>query len=584
MSLSWLPKKQIDRRINALAVAAILVVGSYVRFVNLNWDQEHYLHPDERLYINASDIRFPKTVQELLSPESSLNPHMFYYGSLPLYLYVSLFRLFKPVMENSFSLLVFSRFVSALMSSITLIVFYFLAKKILSTKAALIAMAMLAFSVGSIQYSHFNTTESILGFFIVLLTLVCVTYLEFPLDDRYPRNTVLFSIWAGVIFGAAIATKITGVSFGIVPAVSFGLMFVRIARSKDKKQIWTYQQAWMKGLVIFLLTTAVVGVLGSPYNVIDYPSFHKEQEYMQGVILGTHKPPFTIIYEGTVPYAYQLLNVFPWIFTPLAEVVSIIGIGILVRRIIKNPEKNASVLIVLLWPLVYFGVTGSWYAKFSRYMVILLPFLCLYVGVVSEWLIRRRLRWGLSVVMIVGVIFLQASYAFGYIKAVYQRTNSRIEASEWIYRNLERGAIIATEHWDDGLPLPRTGFRREQFSYIELTVYDPDTEDKINTLVHNIHRADYVIFSSRRVFYSIVKNPDIYPFTSKFYEKLFIGTLGFELVHTEFRYPQLWGLTINDDRADESFQSYDHPPVYVFKNVKRYGEQQLKQHVMNDSG
>src|SRR5262249_54345316 len=82
--------------------------------------------------------------------------------------------------------------------------------------------------------------------------------------------------------------------------------------------------------------------------------------------------------------------------------------------------------------------------------------------------------------------------------------------------------------------------------------------------------ADYIVLSSNRLYLSIPRLPRRYPLTTKYYEWLFDGKLGFDLDQTFASYPSLLGITINDDSSDEAFTVYDHPKVLIFKKTDRY--------------
>ena len=105
-----------------------------------------------------------------------------------------------------------------------------------------------------------------------------------------------------------------------------------------------------------------------------------------------------------------------------------------------------------------------------------------------------------------------------------------------------------------------------------MTVYDQDTKAKIVTLSETVAKSDYIVLSSRRVYISIFNNAQTYPYTSKFYKKLFSGDIGYSRIKDFTNYP--YG--ISDDSADESFQSYDHPPVIIFENNARMSPQQIQ--------
>jgi len=75
--------------------AVVLIVGAIFRFYNLNWDDGHQLHPDEReIYMVVSGasgnppLSLPTSWSNFIavsdpSGGSPLNPHFFSYGSLP---------------------------------------------------------------------------------------------------------------------------------------------------------------------------------------------------------------------------------------------------------------------------------------------------------------------------------------------------------------------------------------------------------------------------------------------------------------------------------------------------------------------
>lgn len=144
--------------------------------------------------------------------------------------------------------------------------------------------------------------------------------------------------------------------------------------------------------------------------------------------------------------------------------------------------------------------------------------------------------------------------------------------------NIPPGSTIATEHWDDRLPLSGG----ERFEYVELPLYEqPDDQNKWRLINANFNQADYIVLASNRLFTPLPKlancsrTPErCYPLTTEYYEQLFAGKLGFTKVADFTSRPTLpdWlgGLEIVDDNADESFTVYDHPHVIIFKRNKEW--------------
>lgn len=539
-------KLHISKRLNKEIFLMILLisVGFFLRTYNLNWDQGQHLHPDERLYINASNLSLPNNIQEFFSETSPLNPNMFYYGSFPLYVYAGLNALFP-----STDILIISRFVSAILSTFTIILLYKIGYKLFSKQIGLITAFVFTFSPGIIQHAHFNTTESMLIFLVSLITLLSITSVR-------NKNYFLY-IPIGILCGVAVATKITGLSFTFIPFLALIILWTH-----TKKTLKTFYSLCILGIL-----TITSGITFAPYQIIDYSQFIQEQIYMQGVIQGIDKPPFTIIYEHTLPYVYPIIQVLPFSYGFIAFPISIVGFYMIGRFFWKKRTKKLILLLIILYPVIYFAVAGSWFAKFSRYYILLFPFFSIFAAYAISHLDKRIKAIILGLIAVNGLLFMN----------IYINKNTRVEASEWIYQSIKPGTMISGEHWDDQLPLRLPQYQDIQYTSMELEVYNQESDEKWHSLSIKIANSDYIIFSSRRVYYSILRNKELYPLTTNFYEKLFEEKLGFDREKTFTSYPFLF----SDDFADESFQSYDHPPVYIYKNVAKLSSEEIYNIIVN---
>lgn len=528
-------KSFISKNINIILV---VFVGAFLRFFNPLWDSGLFLHPDERLFVNAANLSLPKNFIDFFSATSPLNPHMFYYGSLLLYTY-KLASLVSP-----FSFLETSRLFSAFFSAITIAIIFVIGKELFSKKVGLLSSIIFAFAAGSIQYAHFNTTESSLVFFISLITLIDILAIK-----RKRPKLLLLSL---LLTGVSGAIKITGLTFGVSSLLSFTLLIKE--RVSLKKTIFSF----LGGCFL----AALIYVLLSPYQFLDWKEFTQQQTYMQAVTYGIFKPPFVMIYEKTVPYLYQFIHIFPFIFGFISFPLALIGLFLLIKRVVQNWKNELLSFFLLGFPLVYFAWSGNWFAKYARYYLLLLPFLSLWAGFFLAKL-ERFFRIVLILCIICnGLLFMQ----------IYLSDNTRVAASKWIYAHLPAGSTIATEHWDDSLPLSFPTIKQvPTYTMLTLPVYNPETEEKISTIAAITAHADFIILSSRRVYASILQNYAKYPKTVAFYQKLFSGKLGFQKIYAKTNYPFLF----SDDFADETFQSYDHPPVIIFANTKHFSEKQI---------
>ncbi len=97
----------------------------------------------------------------------------------------------------------------------------------------------------------------------------------------------------------------------------------------------------------------------------------------------------------------------------------------------------------------------------------------------------------------------------------------------------------------------------------------PSDDDRRNYIAGRLQLADWmVIDDQQKQQYEHLPAPD-HAVVKQYYRDLFSGKLGFALVKTFKVYPALFGLTINDDAAELTFRSFDHPAIYVFRRFAR---------------
>ena len=184
---------------------------------------------------------------------------------------------------------------------------------------------------------------------------------------------------------------------------------------------------------------------------------------------------------------------------------------------------------------------------------------------------------------------------------MYSREHPWLTISKWIYANIPTNAAIAVEHWDDVLPAPmRTGnatHAPSEYKMLILPMYDVDDATKLETLVNTLTECDYIILATHRLSTPITRLPQRYPISSRYYDLLFGGQLGFELVAFARNDIALGSLIIQDERftngthpglpqsnalvwnwgyADESFTVYDHPLPLVFQKTHTLSHDELR--------
>lgn len=598
----------------------IVAVAATLRIHGLNWDEGHWLHPDERqIFFVVEDLGWPSSVAEALGVESPLNPHFFAYGSLPIYLLklaAFLLAFVWPAAANPDNLHLVARPLAVLFDLGTVFLTYRLAGAILPsprgpsspaaspgasstslshTEAgaapvpsgsggafegpvihvpALIAAAFVSLAVIHVQIAHFYTVDTLLTL-LAMLTL----YLAWE-AAREPRPRHLVAL--GIAFGLALATKVTAVL--LFPALLLALV-TGSARALDGT---TQHQGWrdlvmgwlarwsLSGLGRFFLVVAIaaiVFVLAQPYSVIDWHAFLERTIRESAIAWGRRDVPYTRQFAGTWPFLYSIWQMTLWgVGLPVGLVLWAGFFATSVRWLRRGALADG---FLLAWAAPYLVFAGLLHARYLRYMLPVVPVLCILAVRALLGLKRKRLR------QLAQGILLAASLAYCLaFESVYSTPHSWIQASEWIYRQIPAHSTLAIEEWDRALPLPREvdGQDRRRAEYVTktLALYDePDDAEKWEILARDLSDSDYVILASRRLYGSIPRLPDRYPVTSRYYEQLLSGELGFELV-AEFtrgpawlnpRLPPLPGAVPEILRPDESFFVYDHPRALVLKNA-----------------
>src|SRR5207248_410267 len=110
------------------------------------------------------------------------------------------------------------------------------------------------------------------------------------------------------------------------------------------------------------------------------------------------------------------------------------------------------------------------------------PFMIVWANTSAyAFVLQAIAQWGmgpaLGVAGLVGTA-LTAGWALAFSHGIYDQPHSRVQASDWIYANIPAGSTLATEHWDDRLPLARPGQDPGKFKYTELALYDQETPAK----------------------------------------------------------------------------------------------------------
>ncbi len=468
-----------------LLLILLLVLGAALRLYGLNWDDNHHLHPDERqITMVVSRLGLPPLAEWprffapplLVSPTeenpnffdadtSPLNPHFFAYGSLPFYVlrftthllttpaslasqltsWPSLAQFLEGLgrMSDYDHITVVGRVLSALIDTAVICLTYLVGRKVYDRRVGLLAAAFVTFTVFHIQVAHFYAVDALLTFFVLLFFVFAVDFAR--------QGGAAKAVLMGTSLGLALATKFSAAPLLLVVAGAYVVYFRR-----------NREQNVSQALYFFGLTALAFGVVffvAEPYAILDFEAFVAGVAEQGRMVRGIADYPYTRQYINTVPFLYQVQHTVLWGMGVPLGLVAYCGFGFFLWRLVRHRESTE--LLLLAWVGPYFLVTGSFMVKFMRYMLPLLPFF-LIMGArmlysFRGWLHRRwagsrsvssAIWYGVTGLVIASSVL----YSLAFV-SIYSRRHSRVQASEWIYRNVPLGSTLALEHWDDDLPL-----------------------------------------------------------------------------------------------------------------------------------
>ncbi|MBN1659403.1 MAG: glycosyltransferase family 39 protein [Anaerolineae bacterium] len=498
----------------SLILVAILLVGAGLRFYNVNWDEGTYhIHPDERSTTMVVDrIEWPSSIAEYFdtshSPLNARNVSMVYfYGTFPLYLTKAVassgeaLQNFYAEMQpdpgeywrNHQSLSSYDRIhlvgrvLSALFDLGTVILSFFLARRLFDWRVGLIAAALLTFTVLNIQGSHYFAVDTFLTFFVALT-------LWFTLDVAEGGDWQSF-VNLGLAMGLTLASK---VSVFLLVAVIALAAWVRLRRHLHQGQagseaIW----AAVSGLALAALVALALFRIAQPYawagpnydgwDTVPDPwgerlqIFEAVPEPIRAVLMPNPQWIADIVSAGAqqtgeadLPWGRQWTERAPWLWPLENMILWTLGVplgvtawlGVLLATLLvalawlrrrpntQYPIPNTHpllpncdlILLPLAWILLTFGWQGMQYVKSVRYFLPIHPYLAMFAAflVVAAWDWARRrhlvLRFAaatLGSLVVVGTVL----WAFAFIQ-IYTEPVTRVQATEWIYQNVESGATL----------------------------------------------------------------------------------------------------------------------------------------------
>ena len=532
----------------------VFVLAVAVRLFGLNFDSGRNYHPDER--------RIAQAVLDLSFKPLQLNPHFFAYGSFPFYVTKAastVLGVVWPWIRGYDGVIRLARGLSGLFGALTVVLTALLAARLYGRRVAIWASGLLAIAVLHVQNSHYGVNDVALSFLVLLTLHLLVRWVQ--------DGSLASACLAGVALGLSVATK-----FSALPLL-LPFVVAALARWQKGKDPWKP----LASLMLAMLAAAAAFFAGEPYAVLEFPSWFHDVREQSNMVRHAGIVPYTNQYVGARKVLYDLGQLVVWGMGPFLGLAALWGT---LRRLVSALSSRARLSwpewVLLSWAVPYFLVTCWFEVKFPRYLLPLYPLLILWG---AKWLVEKAEASSSGLWIRRVVAGGSALYLVAFL-SIYTRPFTPLYASEWLYENVPPGSRILSQHWDEGFPFHLPGRAPDLYTVVDFPFYDEDGGAKMRKLAAELASSDWVALQTKRLYGAVTQAHEKFPLTSAAFQKLFAGDLGYTLAVDFTNRPGLFGLTLPDELADESFSVYDHPKVLLFRNDGRLSAAALEEKLL----
>lgn len=416
-------------RKDILILAAILAVALAVRVWAVNFGLPNTrCRPDEALVIGTT-VKFGT---------GDLNPHVFWYPSLYLYLLFAFYMVYfilglitgKYASRSDFiteyavnpsNLFLIDRLISVLLGAATVFVIFKIADRLFGRRVAVISSLFLALAYLHVRDSHFGTVDVAMTFMITCSVLFLIRC--------YETKTLRSYLVAGICAGLATSIKYNALLLIIPFAV------VHLLNISEEKRHWT-RLVFDRRSLLFGIGLLAAFTIGTPFAVLDFGNFISA---VWGTVAYLNRGHGIILGRGW----WYHLKFSLWIGLGWSLLLaSILGMGVAARANVKKA------LLLCSFPIAYYLVVGKGYTVFLRYVLPLVPFLCVSAAVFIDYLASLMARFTKSsfqpriAYVLAALAILPSALNVARFDALLAREDNRLIATRWVYENVPAGASI----------------------------------------------------------------------------------------------------------------------------------------------
>jgi hypothetical protein len=411
-----------------VSLVAILVVAAAVRYWALAFCLPGQLcRPDEEAVASVTIGVFGR----------NFNPHFFDWPTLFMYeTAASLVPFFKAgvllgwfrgerhfvqtLIADASPVFLTARLLSATAGVVSVFVLFRVARRLFGERTALVAALFLALAFLHVRDSHFGVPDTTATLFVLVAFLFIVRFWE----TSKRRDLVISAVAAGL----AASTKYNAA------IISLAALWVAFRTRDDRASLAAGLSRW----ALFVAIAIAAFGLTSPYCFVAYEEWIAA---LQGITAHLAAGHGVVLGRGWVVHLTSSLRF--GLGLPLL-VAGLTGLFLLVW---KHPAKG---MIVVAFPVAYWSVIGSGYTVFARYILPVVPFLCLSAAFAvvhaGRWVAEssRRSEWAAVTTWVLALLIVAPSaWSVVQFDRLLARTDSRLLAATWVQRHFPGGATIS---------------------------------------------------------------------------------------------------------------------------------------------
>lgn len=528
----------------------ILSVASLLRVVGIYFGYPYALNFDE-----MQDI--PNALNMLQNVH--LKPPHYIHGSFYFYFYEFFALVFflggkslgayKNAWDiNPIDLIIFCRFISAAIGTITVYFTYLVGKRLYSNTIGIIAAALLATNFLHVMVSHYATQDALLTL-IVLITF----YLAIK---AYHRDRLSSYITLGISCGVATATSMIGI-------ISIVWVFFIVYHHGKHLALKKLLYAGSASLVTFLLL--------SPYFILDFATYFADVKY-------------TIDFYNTgenAEFASDLNGIPTWLWW--GKYLTSIGLlwplslTVLVGTVYLIKKPSTDTFLLLSYPILCTIILLGHSVRYDRNVTHLLPFITLISAITIIKFIKHMGLWAprkwinncfiafLWSAYFIYPLFMASAFAYEILKE-----DTSLRATQWIESNVKENETIAiiTSRGTESYSMPfnrLVGPYQVLFTQIHFKdfVSNPDIYQNVG-IQYLVIGSDY---ANQSIFYRSVYGDQKYEFFNNLKNRFkLVAKIKNPLFHDEFFSPHSL-----ERSATVNFNHHRTYEIYSLKDATRNG-------------